>query len=94
MLGIVDEQQPDPGPFGGQQVGVGGQCLQGDADEFGGTQRRDAGLRRSGADRGAQQHHLLVLAGEPGGAHPLRVPGCPADALKFVGVDSALRTPG
>ena len=94
MLGVVDEQQPDPGPLCRQQVGVGGQCLQGSADEFGGTQRRDARLRCGGADRGAQQHHLLVLAGEPGGAHPLRVPGSPADALEFIGIDATLGAAG
>ena len=90
MLGVIDEQQPNPGALGGQQIGVGGQCLECGTDEIGGTQGRHCRLRRGRADRGAQQHHLLVLAGESRGSHPLRAPGSPADALEFVGVHTAL----
>ena len=94
MLGIVDEQQPDPGPLGGEQIGVGGQRLQGGTDKIGRTQCRHGGLRRGGADRGAQQHHLLVLLRELPRGHPLAPSARPADALQLDRVDAALSAPG
>ena len=72
VLGVVDQQQPDPGAFGGQQLGVGGERLQRRTDQFGRAQRRHGRLRRRHADRGAQQHHLLVVLRELACGHPLR----------------------
>ena len=36
VVRVVDQQQPDPGPLGGQQVGVRAERLERGADEFGG----------------------------------------------------------
>ena len=94
MLSVIDEEQPDPGSFGGQQSGVGGQCLQGGADEIGGTQGRDGCLRRGRADRGAQQHHLFELLGKAACGHPLRAVGRPTDALQRHRVDATLSAAG
>ncbi len=94
MLGVVDEQHPDPGPFGGQQVGVHRERLEGRADEFGGAQCGNRRLRRGHPDRGAQQHHLLVDLREPARGHPFGPARPPADALQFNGIHAALGAPG
>ena len=94
MLGIVDEQHPDPGPFGGKQFGVHRERLECRADEFGGAQCGNRRLRRGHPDRGAQQHHLLVDLREPTRGHPFG-PARPAtDALQFNGINAALGAPG
>ncbi len=38
VLRVVDEKQLDTASFGGQQVGVNGECFQRGADEFGGAE--------------------------------------------------------
>ena len=47
--------------------------------------RGHRGLRRRHADRGAQQHHLLVDLRELARGHPLRTTGPAADALQLSG---------
>ena len=94
MLGIIDEQQPNPGALGGKQISIRSQRLQGRTDKIGRAQGRNRGLWRGGTDRGAQQHHLLVLLSELPRGHPLAAPGQPPDALQLDRIDTALRTPG
>ena len=94
MRGVVDEQHPNPRAFGSEQIGVGGENVERRADQLRGTQRRNRGLRCGCADRGPQQHDLLVLLSESAGRDPLRLPVQPPDALQFDRIDVPLRAAG
>ncbi len=70
VLGVIDEQVVNPGPFGREEFLVRPQRAQGAGDEFRRVHRR-CRLRRRAPRRGAQQVHLFVLLPEPPGRDPL-----------------------
>ena len=78
----------------GEQLGVGGECLERGADEFGRAQRRHRRLRGGHTDRGAQQHDLLVRLGELPRGQPFGPSGQPADALQRNRIHAALGAAG
>ncbi len=94
VLGVVDQQQLDPPAFGGEQLVVDGERLQCGADEFGRAKRGHGGLRGGHADRGPQQHRLLVLLRELACGQPFRTAGQPPDALQRYGIHAALGAAG
>ncbi|CDQ46098.1 hypothetical protein BN1047_04002 [Mycolicibacterium neoaurum] len=81
-MGVIDEQQPYPGPFGGQQIGIDGEGIKRRAHQLGCAQCGHGGLRRGHPDSRAQQHHLFVGRGEPSGSNPFGPTGEPAQPLQ------------
>ena len=94
LLGIVNQQDADPGAFGCQQLGVGGERLERGPDKFGGPHRRSSRPRRRRSYGRAQQHHLLVSAREPARGRPFRTTRQPSDPLELLGVNAAFGATG
>lgn len=92
MLGVIDQQGPDAGVFGGQQIRVRGERIERCTDQFGGTQRRNRGLQGGHPDRRTQQHHLFVLLGELAGGGPFRAPRRAPQPLQLLGIDATFGT--
>ncbi len=94
VLRVVDQQVADPVPLGGEQLRVGLEGQQRARDQLRGVERGRA-LLGDGAVRGVgEQRHLLVLAREPAGGHPLRTLGVPAELDEVLGARARARRRG
>jgi len=85
LLGVVDQQHPDPGAFGGQQLRIDRERLQRRTDQLGGTQPGVVACGAAIPGRRPQQHHLLVLPGELSGGGPFRAPAPATELLQSSG---------
>jgi hypothetical protein len=90
VVRVVDQEVADAGPLGGQQVGVGGQCVQRGADQLGGVQGRRGGLRGTSPSGPTEEHDLLVGTEEPARRDPLRHVVALAEGRKVVRAQPAL----